>query len=77
MEVIRIVKYDKSWNRLGQASVYGANTKVPFKAGAVRCAESGGMLYIHTCHEMYKHTDGKNHQANMSIAVRQRPPTGI
>ena len=71
VEVIRIVKYDKSWNRLGQASVYGSNTKVPFKSGSVRCAESGGMLYIHTCHEMYKHTDGKNHQANMSIAVRQ------
>ena len=71
VEVIRIVKYDKSWNRLGQASVYGANTKVPFKSGSVRCAESGGMLYIHTCHEMYKYTDGKNHQANMSIAVRQ------
>lgn len=71
VEVIRIVKYDKSWNRLGQASVYGANTTKPFDAGSVRCAESGGMLYIHTSHEMYKSGDGKNHQANMSIVVRQ------
>lgn len=71
VEVVRVVKYDKNWNRLGQASVYGANTKCPFMAGSLRCAESGGNLYIHTCHEMYKSKDGKNHQANMNIAVRQ------
>ena len=71
VEVVRVVKYDKSWNRLGQASVYGANTKVPFDAGSLRCAESAEMLYIHTCHTMYKHTDGINHQANMNLVVRQ------
>lgn len=71
VEVIRVVKYDKNWNRLGQASVYGANTTKPFDAGSVRCAESGGMLYIHTSHEMYHSSDGLNHQANMNIAVRQ------
>lgn len=71
VEVIRVVKYDKAWNRLGHTSIYGANTQVPFRAGSLRCAEAGGMLYIHTCHTMYKHTDGLNHQANMNIVVRQ------
>ncbi len=70
-EVVRVVKYDKNWNRLGQASVYGANTVDPFNGGAVRCAESGGMLYIHTCHTMYKDSSGTSHQANMNITVRQ------
>ena len=29
-EVIRVVKYDKDWNRLGAASLKGANTTIPF-----------------------------------------------
>ena len=33
-EVIRVVKYDKDWNRLGQASLRGANTTIPFDAAA-------------------------------------------
>lgn len=71
VEVIRVVKYSKNWERLGQASVCGANTTIPFRSGACRCAESGGMLYIHTCHQMYKSSDGKNHQANMTFIVRE------
>lgn len=71
-EVVRVVKYDKTWNRLGQASVYGANTQQPFSAGSLRCAEAGGFLYIHTSHTMYRTDDGKNHQANMNIVVRQQ-----
>lgn len=71
-EVVRVVKYSKDWTRLGQASLRGANTTVPFDAGVVRCAESGDYLYIRTCHEMYASSrDGKNHQANMTLAIRQ------
>lgn len=70
-EVIRVVKYDKNWNRLGAASLRGANTTVPFEAGSLRCAEYGGYLYIHTCHKMYADGDGLNHQANLTLAVRQ------
>ena len=32
-EVIRVVKYDKSWKKVGSASVYGSNTIMPFRAG--------------------------------------------
>lgn len=74
-EVIRVVKYDKNWKRLGAASLKGANTVIPFDAGSLRCDEYGGYLYIRTCHEMYTSDDGLNHQANMTLAVRQSAMT--
>lgn len=71
-EVIRIVKYDKIWNRLGHASLMGANTTHPFTAGSLRFAEYEGELYIRTCHEMYTDgSDGLAHQANLTIALRE------
>ncbi len=73
-EVLRVVKYSKAWVRLGAASLYGANTTVPFEAGSLRCAEYDGMLYIHTAHEMYA-VDEIHHQANLSIAVREKDMT--
>ena len=69
LEVLRVVKYDKKWNRLGSASVKGANTYIPFDAGNLRMTEYNGKLYIHTCHEMYADSDGTHHQANMSYVV--------
>ena len=72
VEVIRVVKYDKDWNRLGQASLYGANTTIPFHAGSLRMDEYGGYLYIRTAHEMYTSSDGLNHQANLTFSVRER-----
>lgn len=70
VEVIRVVKYDKEWNRQGAASLYGANTLTPFNAGSLRMTESGDMLYVRTCHTMYKSSDGLNHQANLTFSVR-------
>lgn len=70
-EVIHVVKYDKSWNRLGQASLFGANTVSPFDAGSLRCTEHEGLLYIRTCHKMYRSEDGLNHQANLTMIVNQ------
>lgn len=70
-EVIRVVKYSKDWQRLGQASLRGANTVTPFYFGSLRCAEYGGELYIRTCHEMYTSDDGLNHQANLTLCVDQ------
>lgn len=74
-EVIRVVKYSKDWQRQGQASLYGANTTVPFDAGSLRMDEYGGYLYIRTCHEMYASDDGLNHQANLTMAVQQSDMT--
>ena len=70
-EVIRVVKYTKDWQRLGHASLRGANTTVPFDAGSLRAAESGDYLYIHTAHEMYASEDKLRHQANLTFAVQQ------
>lgn len=69
-EVIRVVKYDKDWNRIAQASLKGANTVIPFDAGNLRFAEHQGILYIRTSHEMYKSKDGLNHQANLTMSIR-------
>ena len=69
VEVMRIVKYSKSWNRLDSCSIYGANTCIPFDAGSLRMTETDGRLYIHTCHEMYASGDGQNHQANMTFVL--------
>lgn len=71
VEVIRVIKYDKQWNRLGETGLFGANTFVPFDFGSLRCAEYGGILYVHTCHTMYASADGLNHQANMTFSVRE------
>lgn len=70
-EVLRVVKYSKDWERLGQASVTGANTHIPFEAGSLRCTEYNGMLYVHTCHTMFASSDGLNHQANLIFSVRE------
>jgi len=70
-EVIRVVKYSKDWQRMGQASLKGANTIHPFDAGSLRCDEYGGYLYVRTCHEMYTSSDGLNHQSNLTMAVRE------
>ena len=70
-EVIRIIQYDKDWKRIGSTGLYGANTVHPFAAGSARFAEYADDLYIRTCHEMYAAADGYNHQASVTIAVKQ------
>lgn len=67
VEVYRITKYDKNWNRLGSGGLYGANTYIPFDAGSARMTVSGKYLLVRTCHEMYKTDDGYHHQANVTF----------
>ena len=69
LEVFRITKYDKNWNKIKSCGLYGANTTVPFDAGSARMTHSGDHLLVRTCHEMYKSSDGNNHQANVIIEV--------
>lgn len=64
-EILRIVKYDKKWNRKGSVSLYGANTLDPFKNGSLRMVECDDILYVRTCHQMYN-----THQANISLTIR-------
>lgn len=76
-EIMRVVKYAKDWKKLGEYSVYGANTYIPFDAGSLRMTETDGKLYIHTCHEMYESGDGLHHQANMTYVVKEADMTEL
>lgn len=69
LEVYRITKYNKKWKRLGSCGLFGANTTIPFRAGSCRMDIDGKYLIVRTCHQMYKSSDGLNHQANVTIEV--------
>ncbi len=69
VEVFRITKYDKSWKRIASVGVKNCNTTVPFDAGSARFAHCGKYIIIRTSHEMYKSSDGLNHQANLTMQL--------
>lgn len=68
-EVVRVVKYTKDWVKVSKASIYGANTYIPFDAGSLRMLEQGDNLYVYTSHEMYADEGGTHHQANMIFRI--------
>lgn len=70
-EVIRVVKYDKNFQRLASTSITGGDsfTIEPFRHGAVRMAERDGELVIHTSRKRYTTEDGKNHQSQLTILL--------
>ncbi|MCR5685125.1 MAG: leucine-rich repeat domain-containing protein [Lachnospiraceae bacterium] len=70
--VVIVTKYDKNWKKLDDVKLKSLNTVTVFRSGAVRCAESNGYLYIHTCHTMYADSAGINHQANMVIEIDEK-----
>ena len=70
VEVFRIIRYTKDWQKLDHVSLFGANTYIPFDGGSLRFDRSGDILYIRTAHEMYDTGDGLHHQANVMISVR-------
>lgn len=74
-EVLRVVKYDKNWNRLGGCSITGANTYRMFAFGNLDMTETSGNLYVHTCHEMFQAPDGFHHQANCTFVIQESDMT--
>lgn len=70
-EVIRIVRYDKSFNRMDSVSITGGQsyTVEPFDAGSGRMAESGDTLVFHTSRTRYTTEDKLNHQSQLTIIV--------
>lgn len=75
-EVIRVIKYDKNWNRLGAASIkgktdfFGGEVRYPFNVGCVEMAEHDGTLYLVTGHEGYVDPAyNQGHQGFLFIAV--------
>lgn len=70
-EVIRIVRYDKSFNPIDSVSIKGGEsfTVQPFAFGSGRMAEYGDTLVFHTSRERYTTDDGLNHQSQLTIIV--------
>ncbi|MDN4066638.1 hypothetical protein QYF50_01920 [Paenibacillus vini] len=70
-EVIRIVRYDKSFKRKDSVSITGGQsyTVEPFDAGSGRMAESGDTLVFHTSRTRYTTEDKLNHQSQLTIIV--------
>ena len=70
-EVIRIVKYDKQFNRIDACSIKGGEsfTVNPFYASTLRMAENGNELTVHTSRERYLTDDGLNHQSQLTIIL--------
>ena len=70
--VLRVVKYSKQWQKLGQYDLCGANTTSPFRAGSLRMTESDGYLFIRTCHQMYtSEYDGYRHQSSLTLILNE------
>lgn len=67
LEVIRLVKYDKDFNRLDSAAVTNCYTIDPFHSGAASMAEHGDTLVLHTARLRYLTDDGKNHQSQLTV----------
>ncbi len=82
-EVIRVIKYDTNWNKLGTAkitsnpSLFGGEVRYPFDYGCVEMCENNGILYIVTGHEGYVDDSvGQGHQGFLMITVNESTMIG-
>ena len=83
LEVIRIIKYDTNWNRLGAAkitsnpSMFGGEVRYPFDVGNVEMIEVDNKLYVVTGHEGYVDSSvGQGHQGFLMIEIDKNTLTG-
>lgn len=73
--VIKVMKYNGKWKKTETAYIKGSATNKfkgiyePFRAGSCRMDMQGKTLVIHTCRQMFKHSDGIRHQSNISFEV--------
>ena len=82
-EVIRIIKYDTEWNRLGAASIpgvsdgWGGEVRYPFDLGSGSMTEIDGILYYITGHEGFvDESVGQGHQGMYLVAVDETTMEG-
>ena len=82
-EVIRVIQYDKDWNKMGvsnitgNTSLFGGEIRYPFDYGCVEMTECNGILYIVTGHQGYVDSYyGQGHQGFLMIAVDEASMTG-
>lgn len=75
-EVIRIVRYDKNFNRIDSVSITGGDsfTIVPFyHSGSM--SEQDNELVLHTSRLRYTTSDGLNHQSQLTVIVNTQAMT--
>lgn len=76
--VIKVTKYNNNWEKTGTAYIKGGATNVykgicePFRSGRCRMDMQGNTLVIHTSRLMFKHSDGKRHQSNISFEINTK-----
>lgn len=83
-EVIRVIKYDTNWTKIGVAVITSnvdfsgaGKVGVPFSTGCVEMTEHNGTLYIVTGHQGYVDpTYNQGHQGFLMIAVDEEAMTG-
>lgn len=82
-EVIRVIKYDTGWKRMGATSVksdpvmFGGQVRYPFDYGCVEVTESNGKLYIVTGHEGYvDDAYRQGHQGFLMITIDESTMSG-
>ena len=71
VEVFRLVKYDKAFNRLSHLSIRGCYTYMPSHSGSLRMAENddGSELTIHTARTRYLSDGRTRHQSQLTLVV--------
>ena len=67
-EVLRLVKYDKDFNRIISGSVTDCYTFEPFESGSAVIAETNGYVIIQTCRKRYP-DDGVRHQSSLTVIM--------
>ena len=76
VEVLRVVKYSKDWERLDSAGLFrNTVTDVIGQWGNLAFAEYNGMLYLHSGRATNTLSDGAQHQTNMTFSIRQSDMT--
>ena len=77
-EVVRLIKYDKNWKRVGSGSIYSEKgwaygIRYPFYYGSVNMTEQNGILYVFTSREGYiDERIGQGHQGMMLISLNEK-----
>ena len=68
-EVMRLVRYDKDYNRVDSGSIKDCYTYEPFEAGSSSIAETNGYIMIHTARKRYASEDGVRHQSQLTVIL--------
>ena len=74
-EVVRIVKYDKSFNRLDSVSINNCYTVMPFRSAGPDMVEYGDKLVLHMSRLRYLSSDGLNHQSQLTLIIDAKTMT--